>query len=94
MGIKFVTNTTKESKNRIYNRLVGLGFTLEKNEIFSSLSAARNKINAEKLKPFLLIAPEAQEDFAGLEYEGQPNAVVVGLAPTEFHYERLNEAFR
>lgn len=44
----------------------------------------------------LLLSPEALEDFDGLSCEDneKPNAVVVGLAPTEFFYERLNEAFR
>jgi len=26
--------------------------------------------------------------------ETDPNAVVVGLAPSDFYYEKLNEAFR
>lgn len=42
------------------------------------------------------VAPEALEDFDGLACPSDetPNAVVIGLAPTEFHYNRLNEAFR
>lgn len=44
----------------------------------------------------LLLSPEALEDFEGLSCppNEKPNAVVIGLAPTEFHYDRLNEAFR
>jgi len=30
---------------------------------------------------------------AGVDAD-DPNAVVVGLAPSQFHYNRLNEAFR
>ncbi|KAJ0392780.1 hypothetical protein ATCC90586_004680 [Pythium insidiosum] len=33
------------------------------------------------------------EEFDGVDREN-PNAVVVGLAPGQFHYDRLNEAFR
>ena len=33
------------------------------------------------------------EDFSGVDVSS-PNSVVVGLSPTSFHYERLNEAFR
>lgn len=42
------------------------------------------------------VAPEALEDFEGLACPSRetPNAVVIGLAPTEFHYDRLNQAFR
>lgn len=91
-----MTNTTKESRNFLYNRLTQLGFTLNKDEIHSSLAAARNLIVTKKLKPMLLLSPEALEDFEGLgcEHGDKPDAVVVGLAPTEFHYNRLNAAFR
>ncbi|KAK9745189.1 hypothetical protein QE152_g7176 [Popillia japonica] len=35
------------------------------------------------------------EDFEDLLYkDDKPNAVVIGLASSEFHYEKLNEAFR
>lgn len=96
VSIKFVTNTTKESKNFLYNRLTSLGFTIDKSEIFSSLSAARSLIVDRQLKPLLLLSPEALEDFEGLSCEecDKPNAVVIGLAPNEFHYNKLNEAFR
>lgn len=44
----------------------------------------------------LFLSPEAMEDFEHLKcpQSETPNAVVIGLAPTEFHYERLNDAFR
>ncbi|KAK5639879.1 hypothetical protein RI129_010690 [Pyrocoelia pectoralis] len=93
--IKFVTNTTKESKNYLYNRLKRLGFELDPDEIYSSLGAARSLIVNRNLKPMLLLEPEALEDFEGLQCkDGKPNAVVIGLAPSEFHYEKLTEAFR
>lgn len=93
--IKFVTNTTKESKSYLYNRLRKLGFELSPDEIHSSLGAARSLIVARNLKPMLLLEPEALEDFEGLQCTtGKPDAVVIGLAPSEFHYEKLTEAFR
>ncbi|XP_044746431.1 haloacid dehalogenase-like hydrolase domain-containing protein 2 isoform X3 [Coccinella septempunctata] len=96
LKVKFVTNTTKESKNFLHNRLTKIGFHLKKEDIFSSLAAARNLLECRKWKSLLLLSPEALEDFEGLgcEKEENPNAVLVGLAPNEFHYERLNEAFR
>ncbi|KAL1517629.1 hypothetical protein ABEB36_001368 [Hypothenemus hampei] len=94
--IKFVTNTTKESKRVLHNRLTNLGFCIDKNNILSSLGACRNLIERNRLKPMLIVAPEALEDFEGLACPESeiPNAVVIGLAPTEFHYNRLNQAFR
>ncbi|GJQ76409.1 hypothetical protein Trydic_g2125 [Trypoxylus dichotomus] len=93
--IKFVTNTTKECKRFLHERLTKLGFQIQKDEIYSSLAAARTLIVEKKLKPMLLLSPEAMEDFEDLVCKNdKPNAVVIGLAPSEFHYERLNEAFR
>lgn len=69
---------------------------MNKNDIVSSLGAARALLEQRKLKPMLMLSPEALEDFEGIACSSneKPNAVVIGLAPTEFHYDRLNEAFR
>ncbi|XP_033224560.1 haloacid dehalogenase-like hydrolase domain-containing protein 2 [Belonocnema kinseyi] len=92
--IKFVTNTTKESKNTLYERLINLGFDIKKEEIFSSLAAARQTIINRKLNPLLLIDSAAMEDFQDLVNSGKQDAVVIGLAPEKFNYEELNSAFR
>lgn len=94
-SIKFVTNTTKESKNILHNRLTRLGFDIKKEEIFSSLAAARHVVKNQKLNPMLLIDDAALEDFEDLiDQNKSPNAVLVGLAPEKFNYKHLNEAFR
>ncbi|XP_043272966.1 haloacid dehalogenase-like hydrolase domain-containing protein 2 [Venturia canescens] len=93
--IKFVTNTTKESKSYLHNRLTQLGFHINQDEIFSSLAAARELILNRNLNPLLLIDTAAMEDFEDLKKsDSDLNAVVVGLAPEKFHYEELNQAFR
>lgn len=61
---KFVTNTTKESQQCLYRRLRSIGFEVEMNEIFTSLIAARDFVGSQKLRPHLLVANEALEDFA------------------------------
>lgn len=94
LSIKFVTNTTKESSNYLYERLMKLGFDLQKEEIFSSLAAAKRLIISRRLKPMLLIDPAAMEDFQDLVTDDTPNAVVIGLAPSKFNYDELNKAFR
>ncbi|XP_066597038.1 haloacid dehalogenase-like hydrolase domain-containing protein 2 [Prorops nasuta] len=94
INIKFVTNTTKESKNLLYNRLINLGFKIDKEEIFSSLEAARRVIISKQLKPLLFLDEQAVEDFEDLITDEKPNAILVGLAPDKFKYEILNEAFR
>ena len=93
--LRFVTNTTKESSNFLHKRLMGLGFDIKREEIFSSLAAARKLIVSRKLNPMLLIDCAANEDFENLvKNDDKVNAVVVGLAPDKFHYEELNKAFR
>lgn len=93
--MKFVTNTTKESNSFLHSRLTRLGFEIKKEEIFSSLAAARKLIVSRRLNPLLLIDPAAYEDFEDLVKEDEEtDAVVVGLAPDKFHYDELNKAFR
>lgn len=64
-GIKFVTNTTKESKSTLHSLLTKLGFEIAPSEIFTSLLAARDLIEREKLRPLLFLEPSAFEDFEG-----------------------------
>lgn len=78
----------------MYERLTKLGFDLRKEEIFSSLAAARKLIISQRLKPMLLIDPAAMEDFQDLVTDDTPDAVVIGLAPSKFNYNELNKAFR
>ncbi|XP_011189365.2 haloacid dehalogenase-like hydrolase domain-containing protein 2 [Zeugodacus cucurbitae] len=91
--IKFVTNTTKESRKTLHERLRKIGFELEAHEIFSSLSAAANYVEKEKLNPMYLLSEDARSDFGATDPQRELDAVVVGLAPSEFYYENLNKAF-
>ncbi|NWW51685.1 HDHD2 protein, partial [Pedionomus torquatus] len=91
--IRFVTNTTKECKKDLLERLTKLGFDIKENEIFTSLTAARNLLEQRQVRPLLLVDDKALPDFTGVVTE-DPNAVVVGLAPEHFHYEMMNTAFR
>lgn len=96
MQIRFITNTSKESKTILYNRLTKMGFEIDSNEIFSTLSAAELYIRKNQLKPLLLVAPDAMEHFQefSLPPDEKPNIVVIGLAPTELNYDNINRAFR
>ncbi|XP_026461842.1 haloacid dehalogenase-like hydrolase domain-containing protein 2 [Ctenocephalides felis] len=94
--VRFVTNTTKESSKALHGRLQKLGFPIKKEEIFTTLTAANNIITDRKLKPLMLVAEEALEDFTCNENQNSEefDSVVIGLAPSELHYEKLNAAFR
>ncbi|XP_032222880.2 haloacid dehalogenase-like hydrolase domain-containing protein 2 [Nematostella vectensis] len=93
LPLRFVTNTTKESKLSLLQRLTKIGFDIKADEIFSSLTAAVRLVRTRELRPLLLLQPDAKTDFAGISTDN-PNAVVVGLAPDCFNYETLNKAFR
>lgn len=91
--IKFVTNTTKESSRLLNERLAKMNFDVAPSEVFTSLSAAKRLIEKESLRAMLFLEDVALEDFEDID-KTNPNAVVIGLAPSCFHYARLNEAFR
>ncbi|XP_038590094.1 haloacid dehalogenase-like hydrolase domain-containing protein 2 isoform X2 [Micropterus salmoides] len=93
VAVKFVTNTTKESKRNLLERLQRLNFDVQEKEIFTSLSAARSLLEQKQHRPLLLVEDSALEDFTGID-TSEPNAVVVGLAPDHFNYQTLNKAFR
>ncbi|XP_036177944.1 haloacid dehalogenase-like hydrolase domain-containing protein 2 isoform X2 [Myotis myotis] len=91
--VRFVTNTTKESKRDLLERLKKLEFDISEDEIFTSLTAARNLVEQKQVRPLLLVDDRALPDFKGIQ-TSDPNAVVIGLAPEHFHYQTLNQAFR
>ncbi|XP_046401465.1 haloacid dehalogenase-like hydrolase domain-containing protein 2 [Ischnura elegans] len=93
LAVRFVTNTTKESRSLLLSRLTNMGFNIKPEEVFTSLLAARTLVETLKVRPLLFLEDEALEDFVGID-TANPNAVVVGLAPSMFQYNKLNEAFR
>ncbi|XP_046344976.2 haloacid dehalogenase-like hydrolase domain-containing protein 2 [Haliotis rufescens] len=93
LKVRFVTNTTKESKRVLLQRLNQIGFDVALDDVFTSLTAAHDAVREKKLRPMLLLDDRAMEDFDDIDTE-DPNAVVVGLAPDKFHYDVLNSAFR
>ena len=93
LPLRFITNTTKESKHSLLDRLKKIGFDIHLDEVFTSLTAARKKVEEESLRPLLLLEESAKEDFEGVSGEN-PDSVVVGLAPSMLDYHHMNEAFR
>ncbi|RHZ63726.1 hypothetical protein Glove_328g25 [Diversispora epigaea] len=91
---RFCTNTTKESSSNILNKLTNMGFEINKNELFTSLTASRNLVLSSGLRPMLFLEESALEDFQGVSTDEPYNAVVVGLSPSNFNYDMLNKAFR
>ncbi|KAJ1972212.1 hypothetical protein H4R35_004800 [Dimargaris xerosporica] len=101
-GIKvlFCTNTTKENAHQLHHRLTHLGFRVKSEELFTSLSAAKQLVRSQRLNPLLFLTDSAQAEFnadqprpLSVLPQQSHDAVVVGLSPKDFHYDKLNEAF-
>ena len=50
-------------------------------------------VKKEGLRPLLLLEDSAAEEFSGIDLTN-PNCVLVGLAPSQFQYDKLNQAFK
>lgn len=96
--MRFVTNTTKESKQTLLQRLHKIGFSsITKDDMFTSLSAAVHYVKTNELRPFYLLTEDAKTEFAEIcssDSMEDKNCVVVGLAPDKFVYDTINIAFR
>ena len=47
----------------------------------------------EKLRPMLMLEESAMKEFTEVD-TNNPNCVLVGLSPSSFHYEKLDQAFK
>ena len=97
--VKFLTNTTTKSLSSLLRQLRSIGFDesaiASQDSIMTSAVAAKELLLRNNLKPLFLVENILLDDFAGLDLDhATPNCVLVGLSPSEFHYQKLNEAFR
>ena len=73
LQVRFLTNTTKESKNVLHNRLLDCGFTdVNKSEIFTSLTSACQLLQNKKLKYFQSVLCDKHQNLLPLQLK--PNA--------------------
>jgi HAD superfamily hydrolase (TIGR01458 family) len=93
LSIRYVTNTTREPRRLVCERLLSLGFEVEEREIFTPARAAAGKIGARSC--FALVDGSLLEDLEGVNLSDErPDYVLVGDLGEGFTYERLNLAFR
>ncbi|KAI9239843.1 MAG: HAD-like domain-containing protein [Podila humilis] len=91
---RFCTNTTQTSGETLAKKLRGLGFNVNRDEIFTSLSACRQLVQSRQLRPMLFLEPDALQEFDGIPQSEPHDSVVVGLSPSNFSYDMMNKAFR
>lgn len=92
LPVRYITNTTRSTRQKILQRLTRLGFDIAAEDIFTAPVASRQYIETKNLIPFLLIHPDLEPEFTGKT--GEPNAVLVGDAGDRFTYNNMNMAFR
>lgn len=96
LGLRFVTNTTARSRARTVEKLRGLGFGLEPDEVVTPAALARRHcLDAGHRTVALIMNEDVKSDFGGLEEtEERPDAVIMGDLGDAFGFEILNGAFR
>uniref|UniRef100_A0A7S2UNR0 Haloacid dehalogenase-like hydrolase domain-containing protein 2 n=1 Tax=Attheya septentrionalis TaxID=420275 RepID=A0A7S2UNR0_9STRA len=96
--VLFLTNTTKLSSFSLLQQLRTIGFgedAVPEGSIMTSTGAAREMLLKYDLKPLCLVEDDLLDDLEGIDVNhSAKNCVLVGLAPSAFHYSRLNDAFR
>jgi len=92
MLYKFVTNTTKESLQSLHDKLQSLQLDVRKDDIFTSLTAAKKLVVEKGYRPHLMLTDSALQDFQDIPNDDDPDAVVVGLSPQHYDYEQMNTA--
>lgn len=91
--VRLVTNTTREPRVAIVDKLARLGFGVDPGELTTAPSAIRARLEAEARHPLLLVHPDLEPEFAGLASD-EPDVVVMGDMGRAFDYAVLNRAFR
>lgn len=93
IAVRYLTNTTRSTREQLLAKLKRMGFEIEAGEIFSAPLAAKRLIAERGLRPLLLVHPNLEPEFADV-LQDFPNAVVVGDAGETLNYDKLNAAFR
>jgi len=93
LPLRFITNTTTNTKAALLVRLRALGLAIADDELFTPGHAARAWLTAHDASPVLLVHPNLEAEFADLA-EGKAHAVVIGDAGEAFTYANMNRAFR
>jgi HAD superfamily hydrolase (TIGR01458 family) len=95
-SLRFVTNTTSRSRPETLDKLRGLGFPLDDEELMTPAAlAVRHCLSQGHRRVSLLMNDSVKGDFSDLqEDDEEPDAVIVGDLGEEFAYPVLNRAFR
>lgn len=93
---RFLTNTTRRSRDGLHAHLDRLGFTVDRDDLFTAPVAAASWLERNGLRRVALYVPtEAHADFARFDVVAEhPDAVVLGDLGHGWDFDTLNRAFR
>ena len=94
---RFITNTTRMTKNNLVKMLGDMGLAVDPNDVFSAPCAAAEYCELKGYNKISLFVPDQkmQDDFSAFQLvENDPDAVVVGDMGALFTFELLNKIFR
>jgi HAD superfamily hydrolase (TIGR01458 family) len=95
-SLRFVTNTTANSRAQTLEKLRGFGIDLDQEELVTPAALARRHCEESGHRTVALIMnDDVKADFEGLEEaEGEVDAVIMGDLGEQFGFQILNRAFR
>ncbi|KGK00988.1 TIGR01458 family HAD-type hydrolase [Thalassotalea sp. ND16A] len=93
LQVRFVTNTSRITRQQILLRLKTMGFKLSSYQLFSAPTAAKAQILANNWRPYCLVHKNIKDEFEDINQEN-PNAVLIGDAEEDFCYPKLDYAFQ
>ena len=93
---RFVTNTTRVSRDDLVNRLLGMGMSINAEDILTAPRAASEWLRRQQVSRVSLLLPDAAKiEFDDFDDQSEnPQAVVVGDLGAQWDYHILNRAFR
>ncbi|QEY61996.1 TIGR01458 family HAD-type hydrolase [Metapseudomonas lalkuanensis] len=92
--LRLITNTSRQGRTALHRQLTAMGFAVDPEQIFTAPRAVLRHVRAQGLRPYCLIHPGLEEEFADLLDLPDPNAVVLGDAELRFDYAHLDRAFQ
>ena len=92
LPLRFLTNTTRSSRQAIVDLLVGLGFDVAAGEVQTAALATCQLVASRGLRPHWLVHPDITAEMGTSDPD--PDVVVLGDAGPHFSFDGLNAAFR
>jgi HAD superfamily hydrolase (TIGR01458 family) len=94
--LSFITNTDGRSVNAVYESVIKKGLEIERDEIFTPITAVKVFIEENKEKSYYpLVHDDALVDFAHIKKEyNNPDYVIIGDFCDKVSYDEINKVFR